>query len=121
MVGLPLKLPSATRSHAAQHCADHRHADLDNLSFAGLQRIEGIDTGRIGARNRRIEPLLFVEAAFQRDGYGQHVDGADHADLEFHQILRFRRQTGQHQRSSQHQYAFHYYPPSFIGPTLVTQ
>ena len=60
--------------HAAQHRADHGHADLHDLAFAGLQRIERIDAGGIGAGDGDVEPALLEEAALQRDRQPDLVD-----------------------------------------------
>ena len=44
--------------HAAQHGADHRHADLHDVALAGLQRVERIDAGRVGPRDGDVEPCF---------------------------------------------------------------
>ena len=67
--------------HAAQHRADHRHADLHDLALAGLQRVERVDAGGVGPRDVDVEALLLEEAALQRDGQADLVDAGDHAGL----------------------------------------
>lgn len=92
-----------------------------DFAFAGLKRVERIDAGGIGAGDRDIEAVLLEEATLQRDRQPDLVDTGYHAGLKFHQRLRLSGHASQHQRSAKHQYSFHVHPPSFIGPTLVTQ
>ena len=107
--------------HPAQDRADHRHTDLDDVGLSGLQRIQRIDAGRVGPRNGDIKSTLFEKAALECDRYRQHVDRADHADIQLRQRLRLRRRTGHCHRNYKQEQAFHTQSPSFIGPTLVTQ
>ena len=51
LVALPLIIAERDEVHAAQHRADHRHADLHDLALAGLQRIQRVDAGRVGPRD----------------------------------------------------------------------
>ena len=76
--------------HAAQHRADHRHADLDDLALAGLERVERIDAGGVGPGDVDVEPVLLEEAALERDRQADLVDAGHHAGLELHGLLRQR-------------------------------
>ena len=103
--GVAAEVAEEHQVHAAQDGADGRHAGLHHVGLARLQRVERIDAGGVGARDRHVEPVLLEEAALDRDRQRQHVDGGHHADLEFHGILglRQRQRRQQQQGAEQHQ------------------
>ena len=87
LVALPLIVAERDEVHAAQHGADHRHADLHDFAFTRLQRVERIDAGGIGARDGDIEALLLEETALQRDRQTDLIDAGHHAGLQLHRRL----------------------------------
>ena len=91
LVALPAVVAERDQVHAAQHRADHRHADLHDVALARLQRVERIDAGRIGPRDGDIEAPLLEESALQRDRQTDLVDAGHHAGLQLHRRLRRRK------------------------------
>ena len=76
MVGIAAVIAERHQVHAAQHGADHGHADLHDLAFTGLKRVERIDAGGIGAGDGDVEPALLEEAALERDRQPELVDAS---------------------------------------------
>ena len=88
--GIAAVVAERDQVHAAQHGADHGHAHLHDLALAGLERIERVDAGGVGARDRHIETVLLEEAALQCDRQAHLVDAGHHAGLELDRRLRLR-------------------------------
>ena len=89
--GVAAEVAEEHQIHAAQDGADGRHAGLHHVGLARLQSIERIDAGGVGARDGHVEPVFLEEAALDRNRQRQHVDGGNHADLEFYGILGLRQ------------------------------
>src|SRR3989454_8143605 len=108
--------------HAAQDCANHRHADLHQLALAGLQRIERVDAGRIRPRDAHVETPLLEEPALQRDRQPDLIDAGHHAGLELHRGLGLgQRERWRDDEQAKQQNCPHHDRSPPRGSTFVTQ
>jgi hypothetical protein len=80
--GRPVVGAENLQLHSPQLGADHRHADLNDLDFAGLKGVQRVHAGREGIGDHDVETPLLEEAAFLRRWQADLVDPADEAGFD---------------------------------------